>query len=291
MEEGCEEVGRRPGCACGAVVALISILLFALSWDTLEPTEFGLIQNGFTGSVDMRAERTFEGGRYFVWLNHHFLVFPRNLVNLEYSGRSHCPPSSYYSGMQDYDCANQGPISARTGRDDHDAESGGQPIELSVAFQYKFARRDVTRVYEKFAMMWEPSFLRFAQQAITNVAQRFTPSQFWLARHEVELAMLHEVNQTIYQEGHATVEGLQLLVVEFQPVSDRAQFGAIRRNSLTPYCPTQGVRDDDHEHPAAGAAQGDEELPEGRDARVEGGRRAAESDERRDRRDRRAGGA
>ena len=231
MEEGCEEVGRRPGCACGAVVALISILLFALSWDTLEPTEFGLIQNGFTGSVDMRAERTFEGGRYFVWLNHHFLVFPRSLVNLEYSGRSHCPPSSYYSGMQDYDCANQGPISARTGRDDHDAESGGQPIELSVAFQYKFARRDVTRVYEKFAMMWEPSFLRFAQQAITNVAQRFTPSQFWLARHEVELAMLHEVNQTIYQEGHATVEGLQLLVVEFQPVSDRAQFGAIRRNS------------------------------------------------------------
>jgi hypothetical protein len=218
MEEGCEEVGRRPGCACGAVVALISILLFALSWDTLEPTEFGLIQNGFTGSVEMRAERTFEGGRYFVWLNHHFLVFPRNLVNLEYSGRSHCPPSSYYSGMQDYDCANQGPISARTGRDDHDAESGGQPIELSVAFQYKFARRDVTRVYEKFAMMWEPSFLRFAQQAITNVAQRFTPSQFWLARHEVELAMLHEVNQTIYQEGHATVEGLQLLVVEFQPV-------------------------------------------------------------------------
>ena len=67
------------------------------------------------------------------------------------------------------------------------------------------------------------------------MAQRFTPSQFWLARHEVELAMLHEVNQTIYQEGHATVEGLQLLVVEFQPVSDRANsdhhspLGAIRR--------------------------------------------------------------
>ena len=63
-------------------------------------------------------------------------------------------------------------------------------------------------------MTWEPSFLRFAQQAITNVAQRFTPSQPWLARHEVRAsAMPHEVNQTIYQEGfYATVEGLQLLV-------------------------------------------------------------------------------
>ena len=77
MEEGCEEVGRRPGCACGAVVALISILLFALSWDTLEPTEFGLVANSITGRVDLDPKHVYEGGRHFIWLAHHFLVFPR----------------------------------------------------------------------------------------------------------------------------------------------------------------------------------------------------------------------
>ena len=58
---------RRPATCCVLAAFLVSIVLFALSWDTLEPTEFGLIQNGFTGSVDMRAERTFEGGRYLLW--------------------------------------------------------------------------------------------------------------------------------------------------------------------------------------------------------------------------------
>ena len=39
-----------------------------MSWDTLEPTEYGLVQNGFTGAVDLRPEAVYEGGRYFIWL-------------------------------------------------------------------------------------------------------------------------------------------------------------------------------------------------------------------------------
>lgn len=47
---------------------MVFIVLFAMSWDTLEPTEFGLVQNGFTGYVDLRPSSVYEGGRYFVWL-------------------------------------------------------------------------------------------------------------------------------------------------------------------------------------------------------------------------------
>ena len=47
---------------------MVFIVLFAMSWDTLEPTEYGLVQNGFTGYVDLRPEAVYEGGRYFVWL-------------------------------------------------------------------------------------------------------------------------------------------------------------------------------------------------------------------------------
>jgi hypothetical protein len=39
-----------------------------MSWDTLEPTEYGLVQNGFTGAVDLRPTAVYEGGRYFIWL-------------------------------------------------------------------------------------------------------------------------------------------------------------------------------------------------------------------------------
>jgi hypothetical protein len=47
--------------------------------------------------------------------------------------------------------------------------------------------------------------LACVSQAITNVAQEFTPKQFWTARREVEIAMMHAVNRTIFAQGHALV--------------------------------------------------------------------------------------
>lgn len=59
-------------------------------------------------------------------------------------------------------------------------------------------------------------FMRFAQQAITNVAQQFTPKMFWSDRHAVEHGMHVAVNRTIRNQGYALIEGLQLLKVDFK---------------------------------------------------------------------------
>jgi len=74
----------------------------------------------------------------------------------------------------------------------------------------------VPEVYQTYGMAWEDSYMRFAQQAITNVAQAFTPKQFWSDRHLIELAMLDRVNKTIFQQGFAVVKNLQLLAVTFK---------------------------------------------------------------------------
>ena len=58
--------------------------------------------------------------------------------------------------------------------------------------------------------------MRFAQQAITNVAQQYEPKQFWNNRREIELAMHRAANETIFHHGMATVANLQLLKVEFK---------------------------------------------------------------------------
>ena len=77
QDEDCDNIsccpdsadGTRRRCyCCGLGWGMLFILLFAMSWDTLEPTEYGLVQNGFTGYVDLRPESVYEGGRYFVWL-------------------------------------------------------------------------------------------------------------------------------------------------------------------------------------------------------------------------------
>ena len=66
--DGNDAGGRRRSICCGLSSFFIFIVLFAMSWDTLEPTEYGIVQNGFTGYVDLRPEFVFTGGRYFIWL-------------------------------------------------------------------------------------------------------------------------------------------------------------------------------------------------------------------------------
>merc|ERR1712137_166684 len=187
------------GLCCGLVTFLVSIVLFALSWDTVAPTEYGLVQNGFTGYVELSPDWAHESGRYFIWLRHSFLTFPRNLVNLEFSERG----------------GDRLPIPARTGPDPDDKESGGQPIEISVSFQYQLNKRDVPLVYKTFGFNWESSYMRFAQQAITNKAQDFTPRMFWTRRKYIESELHKAVNATLFRSGYASVITLQLLKVSF----------------------------------------------------------------------------
>jgi len=207
MGDSCDECedcsggnGSRRTMCCGLSSFFVFIVLFALSWDTLEPTEYGLVQNGFTGYVDLSPDRVYEGGRYFIWLRHYFLPFPRNLRNLDFA-----------------DGGYRNSIPARTGPDPDDKESGGQPVTLSVSFQYRLQKHAVPKIYQTFGMAWESSYMRFAQQAITNVAQQFTPHTFWDDRRQVEGVFHRAVNDTLWRQGFAEVVNLQLLQVGFKP--------------------------------------------------------------------------
>jgi predicted transcriptional regulator len=65
-------------------------------------------------------------------------------------------------------------------------------------------------------MQWETTYMRLAQQAITNVAQDFTPRSFWERRTTIEKAMTLAVNRTLAEDGFAAVERLQLTSIDFQ---------------------------------------------------------------------------
>ena len=60
------------------------------------------------------------------------------------------------------------PLSLRTGsnHDDDgsagDTESGGQPLDISVSFQYNLIKERIPEFYQKFGMAYEDSFARYA---------------------------------------------------------------------------------------------------------------------------------
>lgn len=199
IQDNCYENRKCYGC-CGGVSLLVLIILLSSSWDTVEPTQYGLLRNTFTGAVNLNE--VYANGRYFVGPNQEFIRFPANLITLSY-------------GNQSWDDNRE--IAARTGSSATDeTSSGGQPVSLSLSFQYRIMHDRVPQVYNKFAMAWEQSYLRFAQQAITNAAQMFGPSEFWLRRAYIEGVFLAVVNHTLIQQGYAEVVNLQLRAVGFQ---------------------------------------------------------------------------
>jgi hypothetical protein len=182
----------------GGIIAFISIIMFASSFDVIEPTEYGLLKNEFTQAVDLT--RVYSNGRYFVWLRHAFIKFPAYTPTLSY-GLPFSPRKE---------------IPARTGPEEGQDSGGGQPITLALAFQYRIAEQDVPSVYQTFGTLYEASYLRFVQQAITIVTQQYPPRKFFQMRRQIEAAMLVKANESLVAKGFAQVTGLQLAAVGFQ---------------------------------------------------------------------------
>jgi hypothetical protein len=239
--DDCECLTKRPGWGCLLITAVVAVLLFAFSWDVLEPTEWGIVQNGLTGYVELdpdqvsfpargrtrpvdvgassrrsraspmigacprvpprrrctRAAATSFGcvtpssSSRATWSISSFPTLVRAAKPLLTLAPTHAAPPAapWLLAPPIHPCpggeADENPIAARTGPDPDDKESGGQPIRLSVAFQYAIDRRDVPRIYQTFGPLHKASYLRFAKQAITNEAQQFTPRAFWLQRAQV----------------------------------------------------------------------------------------------------------
>lgn len=210
----CPNVDRdtaKCGLCMGTSVAVISIILFALSFDTVTPTSFGLLQNKFSGYVD--TDNVYNPGRYFVYLGHGFIQFPKTRVTVQFSDWTRV------AGTDQSAPITAPPIKARTGPDPTDVsgESGGQPLDLSISFQYRFDFSQIPYVYQMFGLVWEASFIRFARQAISNAAQEFTPAEFWEQRSKIEMRMQQVVSEALLHQGHAIVDDLQLMRVGARP--------------------------------------------------------------------------
>ena len=63
-------------------VLVIFLIILAVCWDKVEPTEYGLIYSSISKKVDPRY--TYEGGRYLLFFTNSFVTFPKTVVNIEF---------------------------------------------------------------------------------------------------------------------------------------------------------------------------------------------------------------
>jgi hypothetical protein len=69
-------------CLFFCIMIGLTMLFLILSMDTLEPLEWGITYNKITKKI---GDEIFENGRYFIGPWKEFIVYPANLVTVEFS--------------------------------------------------------------------------------------------------------------------------------------------------------------------------------------------------------------
>lgn len=183
--------------AMGGGLSVFFVVCVTFFVATLAPNEFGLKQNIISGEIE---ETVVRGGVHVTGPLKGFIRFPAAQLTIEFSGRSSDHP----------------PVQTRTGADPADPNSGGQPISISCALQYRFMPESLRTVYFSFGS-YEAARQRFillAGNMVGNTAQDFIPQDFWEHRDVVATRMLLEINNTLWRQG-VVVDSFQIMKVDF----------------------------------------------------------------------------
>lgn len=190
------------GCCCLVFV----LIIFNLFFSSLDPNEFGLLRNGLTGAVYQQVDR---GGLHYTGCFSGYIRFPATQVTLQFSARSPDRPR----------------IQARTGEDHNshtgmlDQQGGGQPIQISCSFQFQIHPDSLRQIYLSFGSYAaaKARWLLLSGNMVSNVAQQFTPQEFWTDRPRIAAAMLGALNDTLATNGHVDATKFQILKIDFVP--------------------------------------------------------------------------
>mmetsp|Transcript_85640 Transcript_85640/g.165940 ORF Transcript_85640/g.165940 Transcript_85640/m.165940 type:complete len:374 (+) Transcript_85640:190-1311(+) len=181
----------------GALAILIASL------QSISPLENGLLQNSWTSYVE--TDRAYNSGLHFVGIGKSFIVFPSTQISIVFS-------DSHAKGV----VPDAGPISTRTGDDNGEEDSGGQPITICFSLQYRLpGGADLGDIYSAYGSAYHERYLLITRNVVSNVAQEFSPTDFWERRSDVADAMLAALQTALGAQGKVTVTQLQLLRIDF----------------------------------------------------------------------------
>lgn len=176
------------GCGgiCCAIITLASVIMFSLSFETIDPLNSGLIQDSLSKTV---GETPYISGRYFVGLTSNFITYPTTLQTI-----------SFTRGSEE-------------GRELAASTKDGQQINLEVTMQYRLRLDSLFELYKSYTTNYHGQYVTKAENAIKNVAATTYSTQDFFDKREVIGETMHvAVNKALYKD-FCVVEHFQLLKV------------------------------------------------------------------------------
>jgi len=179
--------------------SLVCIIVFAISWSSLDFQEYGLDYNSWRHTVSTTAVGS---GRYFLGVGHRFLVFPKVYQTIE------------YSPVPD---ATAGPVQSRT--------KDGVEVILSVSFQYQLKQENIYDLFELYGLEmdgldddeeepYKRVFSYVARDILTDVSTEYNAFEFFSNRTNIGDRMWRELRSVYERDYFATVVFFQLKDVD-----------------------------------------------------------------------------
>lgn len=184
--------------ACGGSACCCAFLFMSMFVASVNPLEWGVLRDKIQGTL---VGEPVHGGIHFVAPWKGFITFPSTLVTLEFS-------KNYRAATTQ--------VTTRTGADPNDPDSGGQPIGISCAVQYRLVKDKLKEIYLDFNgySMAKAQYVRRAWNTVSVTAQEFTPQDFWTERRKISARMLEQINATLFHIG-AEAAAFEITSVDF----------------------------------------------------------------------------
>jgi len=161
------------GCAC--TLFITTIVLFALSFDTIDVCEMGIKYNANLVTID--EDGIYNNGRYFLGLGLSFIIFPTKLIPIEFIGSSQMRAWS----------------------------REGQLISIDLGFYYALEREEMINIYKKYGEDYHVRFRQYAVKALKEVTIQYEAEDFFLIRRQIGDHMLAQLRAT-YRKENLSVE-------------------------------------------------------------------------------------
>jgi len=156
---------------CCCLLFTTSVILFAVSFGTLDVDEMGIKYNANLLTID-EEKGAYSNGRYFLGLGLSFVKFPSTLVEAEFTGDNILTAWS----------------------------AEGQEVYLEVGFYYRLDRSKIVEIYKRYEDQYHNRMLQIAMRVIKQVTIQFEAIQFFSNRSLIGERMNRDLRWSLGQE-------------------------------------------------------------------------------------------
>lgn len=135
-------------------------------------------------------DKGYTAGLYWLGIGHSFLKFPSTVQTIEFSHEHQ---------------ADGQPLRSRT--------NDGLEVALEVSFQYQLNSNNLTKLYNKYGMNYNPIFVNMAMDLITEMATKYSATEFFSNRTTIGVDMEHGLRLEFDAKAFSDVPFYQLRAV------------------------------------------------------------------------------